>query len=77
MPTVDGYEATRRIRALDPTLRPAIFALTGWGQPGDRQRSSEAGMDGHLVKPVDPEHLREVISRRPGATVSSASSHPR
>jgi PAS domain S-box-containing protein len=77
MPTVDGYEATRRIRALDPSLRPAIFALTGWGQPGDRQRSSEAGMDGHLVKPVDPEHLREVISRRPGATVSSASSHPR
>jgi PAS domain S-box-containing protein len=67
MPTVDGYEATRRIRALDANLRPTIIALTGWGQPADRQRASDAGMDGHLVKPADPALLRQVINHRQGA----------
>jgi PAS domain S-box-containing protein len=80
MPLVDGYEATRRIRAIDGNTRPTIIALTGWGQPADRQRASEAGMDGHLVKPADPEALREVISTRlaqpPGAGLSSGASHP-
>jgi CheY-like chemotaxis protein len=64
MPQVDGYEATRRIRALSGDRRPRIIALTGWGQAADRQRASDAGMDGHLVKPADPRVLREVISRR-------------
>lgn len=68
MPTVDGYEATRRIRALDADMRPTIIALTGWGQATDRQRASDAGMDGHLIKPADPELLREVINHRQGAT---------
>jgi PAS domain S-box-containing protein len=66
MPKVDGYEATRRIRALDTRHRPAIIALTGWGQPRDRQRAREAGMDDHLVKPVAPELLREIVRRRTG-----------
>ncbi len=68
MPTVDGYEATRRIRALDANMRPTIIALSGWGQATDRQRASDAGMDGHLVKPADPELLREFINHRQGAT---------
>jgi PAS domain S-box-containing protein len=63
MPLVDGYEATRRIRALDPELHPTIIALTGWGQATDRKRVNDAGMDGHLVKPADPEELRELINR--------------
>jgi CheY-like chemotaxis protein len=66
MPAVDGYEATRRIRALQQPSRPAIIALTGWGQSGDRRRASEVGMDGHLVKPVDPDQLREAISSHQG-----------
>jgi CheY-like chemotaxis protein len=68
MPTVDGYEATRRIRALDTDKHPRIIALTGWGQATDRQRASDAGMDGHLVKPADPDVLREVINDRQGVT---------
>jgi CheY-like chemotaxis protein len=64
MPQVDGYEAARRIRAQSGAgdCRPKIIALTGWGQASDRQRASEAGMDGHLVKPADPREVREVIS---------------
>jgi signal transduction histidine kinase len=64
MPQVDGYEAARRIRALSGDRRPRIIALSGWGQAADRERASEAGMDGHLVKPADPQVLREVINER-------------
>jgi PAS domain S-box-containing protein len=67
MPGVDGYEATRRIRARSGDRQLRIIALTGWGQAADRQRASEAGMDGHLVKPADPRVLRELISHGAGA----------
>ena len=38
-----------------------VIALTGWGQEADRQRSRAAGVDGHLVKPVDLQSLMEVM----------------
>ncbi len=54
MPGFDGYEATRRIRALPgPAGRVRILALTASAMPGDVQRSLTAGMDAHLTKPVD------------------------
>ena len=54
MPGLDGYEATRRIRALDGAAgRVRILALTASAMPGDIQRSLAAGMDAHLTKPVD------------------------
>ena len=54
MPGFDGYEATRRIRALPgPAGRVRILALTASAMPGDAKRSLTAGMDAHLTKPVD------------------------
>ncbi|WP_270936865.1 ATP-binding protein [Falsiroseomonas oryzae] len=54
MPGLDGYGATRRIRALEgPAGRVRILALTASAMPGDVQRSLAAGMDAHLTKPVD------------------------
>uniref|UniRef100_UPI001F4232C6 ATP-binding protein n=1 Tax=Falsiroseomonas oryziterrae TaxID=2911368 RepID=UPI001F4232C6 len=54
MPGLDGYAATRRIRALaGPAGRVRILALTASAMPGDVQRSLAAGMDAHLAKPVD------------------------
>ncbi|MFM2148165.1 MAG: hypothetical protein RLZZ187_471 [Pseudomonadota bacterium] len=54
MPGFDGYEATRRIRALPgPAGRVRILALTASAMPGDVKRSLTAGMDAHLTKPVD------------------------
>ena len=61
MPRLDGVAATRRIRALPQCQRVRIVALTGWGQATDRQRTREAGMDHHLIKPVSLDDLRKRI----------------
>jgi CheY-like chemotaxis protein len=62
LPGMDGYEVARRIREL-PGRRLFLMALTGYGQPEDRQRTAGAGFDAHLVKPVDPVDLAAVLSR--------------
>ena len=61
MPRLNGYEACRAIRARPWAAKVRIIALTGWGQPDDRQRSLEAGFDVHLVKPVDPDALNSIM----------------
>jgi CheY-like chemotaxis protein len=61
LPGIDGYEIARRVRASEPAPRPFLVALTGWGQPEDRQRAIDAGFDAHLVKPVDPADLTRLI----------------
>jgi PAS domain S-box-containing protein len=52
MPQLNGLEATRQLRAEEWGRNIAIIALTGWGQDSDKQRTRDAGCDGHLVKPV-------------------------
>jgi len=64
LPGLDGYEVARRIRALGGR-QPFLVALTGYGQPEDRQRAAEAGFDAHLVKPVDPPELTRVLAAVP------------
>lgn len=61
MPTVDGYEAARRIREIRPEAW--IVALSGWGGEDDRRRTAEAGFDEHLIKPVKPGDLRNLMQR--------------
>jgi CheY-like chemotaxis protein len=52
LPGRDGFEVARAIRArLGPAVR--LVALTGYGQPADRERALEAGFDEFLVKPAD------------------------
>ena len=60
---MDGYEVARRLRQLPETRHALLVALTGYGQPADRQRGRDAGFDEHLVKPVDPKALAEMIER--------------
>ena len=50
---MDGYELARRIRELDACRNTRLIAVTGYGQPGDRERSKAAGFSHHVVKPVD------------------------
>jgi len=61
MPKLDGYEAARRIAQRPWARSIRIVAVTGWGQDSDRQRAREAGFHKHLVKPVDPEALRQLL----------------
>ncbi|MFL6606507.1 MAG: response regulator [Steroidobacteraceae bacterium] len=61
MPRLDGLEAARRIRALPQGEHVRIIALTGWGQAADRQRTRDAGMDYHLIKPVSLDALQSVL----------------
>ncbi|WP_295888101.1 response regulator [uncultured Thiohalocapsa sp.] len=61
MPGLDGHAACRRIRALPAGRRLRIIALSGWGLDSDCRRSTEAGFDGHLVKPVTSADLLRVL----------------
>lgn len=53
LPGMDGYEVARRIRGLVDGNKPYLVAVTGYGRPEDIARSTEAGFDRHLVKPLD------------------------
>jgi CheY-like chemotaxis protein len=65
LPGLDGYEVARRVRAGTHGGAVRLFAMTGYGQEEDRQRSKEAGFDAHLVKPVDPSELAKLIDAIP------------
>jgi signal transduction histidine kinase/ActR/RegA family two-component response regulator len=62
LPMLNGYETCRRIRAQPWGNGIVVIAMTGWGQEEDRRRSHEAGFDHHLVKPVDPTALMQLLS---------------
>jgi CheY-like chemotaxis protein len=59
LPSVDGYEVARKIRAAKPALR--LVALTGYGRDDDVQRARESGFDEHLLKPATLEGLQAAI----------------
>ena len=64
MPNLDGYEATRQIRALPDAEKASIpiFAMTANAFEEDRQNALAAGMNGHIAKPLDVPHLLRVLA---------------
>ena len=62
MPRVNGHDTARRLRETEHGRNIVIIALTGWGQPEDRNRSLAAGFDHHLVKPVAPSMLERLLA---------------
>ena len=60
---MDGYEVATRLRREDCCKDAAIIAVSGYGEEHARGRSSEAGFDHHLVKPVIFETLLAVMER--------------
>jgi HPt (histidine-containing phosphotransfer) domain-containing protein len=71
MPEMDGYAATKAIRRQEAAkhrgngdgARLPIIAVTAHAYAGERENCTNAGMDDYVVKPIDPDHLVEVISR--------------
>ena len=66
MPSMDGYEAARRIRKQPGSQSVLMIALTGWGQSDARQRTIEAGFDHHLIKPVNFDEIKRLADGRLG-----------
>jgi len=64
LPGMSGYDLARAIRAEHALRQPVLIALTGWGAPGDQQRSHDAGFDQHLTKPVSLEALEQALGAR-------------
>jgi len=69
MPIMDGWEATRRLKALAETRDIPVIALTAYGHEDAHREAREAGCTEILVKPVDPNRLLERVRHlcRPGA----------
>jgi two-component system, cell cycle response regulator DivK len=65
LPVLDGYEATRRIKAHAATAKTPIIAVTSYALSGDEAKAKEAGCDGYVAKPFSPRQLlarvREVL----------------
>jgi signal transduction histidine kinase len=68
LPAMDGYEVARRIRVRAEHKTTRLLAVTGYGQPADRDRALGAGFDQHFAKPVD---LDELLAAMEGNVVRS------
>jgi CheY-like chemotaxis protein len=71
LPGCNGYELARALRNMPQTAGSRLVAITGWGQEDDRRRSREAGFDLHLVKPVEPSQLVDIVDAEMPARVTA------
>jgi signal transduction histidine kinase len=62
LPGIDGYEVARLVRRALPGCPLRLIAMTGYGQPEDRERALDAGFDAYLVKPVKAEELEGLLA---------------
>jgi DNA-binding response OmpR family regulator len=62
LPDMSGWDLARRLRAEPSLTGVKLIAVTGCDRDADRRRSEAAGIDWHLIKPVDPELLRQVLT---------------
>lgn len=61
MPGMTGYEVAQAVRAEPWGREIKLIAVTGWGQPDDRQRARTAGFDRHLIKPIDLAEVDQLL----------------
>lgn len=72
MPEMDGIEATREIRKHPALAGTPIIAMTAHAMTGDYEKSIQAGMQGHITKPIDPDELHAVLVQWAGSTPAHA-----
>ena len=63
LPLMNGFDVARQLSSTRPRKTPLLIAITGWGREEDRRNSREAGIDLHLLKPVDPAQLEIILKR--------------
>jgi len=63
LPDMDGLEVTRRIRASEARSRINIVAVTSFAMTGDREKAFEAGCNGYIEKPINPESFLGEIAK--------------
>ena len=63
IPGVDGWETTRRLKLDERTRAVPVIMVTGHALDADRQRATELGCDGYLVKPIAPQELLDEVER--------------
>ena len=61
LPTMDGYEVTRRLKAQEETKHIPIIAVTSFAMRGEEDRAREAGCDAYVSKPIDIRKLVETV----------------
>lgn len=70
LPQMDGYEVAKRLRGNLGLQDTHIAALTGWGTQRDLERTAAAGFNAHLVKPIDPDRLLDLVNEWIGKRAS-------
>ncbi|MES2899864.1 MAG: ATP-binding protein [Pseudomonadota bacterium] len=63
LPDMTGYELARRLRAMPELASATFIALTGYGQPQDKERARAAGFDFHVAKPADPQAILAMLAK--------------
>ncbi len=69
LPDMNGYELAKRLRSQPETSGTVLIAVTGYGRPEDIQKSLAAGFNHHLVKPLDPAELEQLLLETANAAV--------
>ena len=63
LPVLDGYEATKRIKAREEIKDIPVIALTSYAMAGDREKAMNIGFDGYIEKPINPETIIAEIKK--------------
>jgi two-component system cell cycle response regulator DivK len=63
LPIVDGWEATRQLKAMDSTRGIPVIALSAHAMAGDEEKARQSGCDGYLTKPLDEKLLFDLLAK--------------
>lgn len=75
LPGMDGYEVAHRLRQR-PSLGKTLFvAITGFGQPADRERTVRAGFHAHLVKPTRLDEIEKILRMKAASLAKNSEVH--
>jgi len=61
LPVLDGYESTRRIKALPGMARTTVIAVSSFAMKGDEEKARAAGCDAYVTKPYSPKQLVDLV----------------